>query len=242
MKTRVLTFSVFAFCVIALASVASLTAQSFVVEMVDPATMYVTPSSYPLHHGLLINTSSMSKTVQVRYFANQKNLSHAASMCTGEFCYDLPESFLGEPYDLPTFELAGGDSIELKAILLPGGYEGISTLRFNIFDAANPTDSISYAMTFNVSLANSVQDLNEVAAVEVGPNPASDHVAISSSMLSQVSGVDVYSADGRILRSQNHDGSQRIVVDVSTLPAGSYHVILTLTSGAVYRTPISVVR
>lgn len=242
MKSRVLSSLALVICLVAFASTDKLAAQSFSVKMFDPSPMFVTPSAYPEHHGMLTNTSSMLKSVRVRYFSIEKNLSHGASMCTGEACYELPESFFGEPYDLPLFNLAAGDSIELKAILLPGGHEGISTLRFTIFDVEFPADSVPYAMTFNVSLANSVKDLSEVAEVEVGPNPATDRVTISSTMLSQAVSANVYASDGRVLKSQGHDGSQRLVVDVSALSAGMYHVVVTMTSGAVYRTPVSVVR
>jgi len=243
MKTRVHTARVAAFCVMFVASLVTLSAQSFVAELVDPSPLQGTTASSLEHHGTLTNNSPMAKDIICRYYDRAKFIDHAASMCiTTDLCYELPDSFFGEPYDMPMFRIEGNTTIVLKAILNPVGKPGTSTLRFTIFDKENPADSVPYAVTFVVDQANSVRDLHEVADVVVSPNPSSDRVVINSTILSEAIALDVYASDGELLSTQRHDGSQRSSINVSSLPAGSYHVVVTLTSGAVYRTPISVVR
>ncbi len=241
MKTRVLISRILAFCVIALVSVVGLSAQSFTVELIDPSPMLMGTSEYPEHRGTLTNNTAVAKNVGVRYYKVNKSANHQASLCT-DVCRTLPDDFFEEYADLPVFPLAANASMELKTLLHSLGYEGTSTLKFIFHDADNIADSAHYSVTFIVDSTTTVKDISDVADVVVAPNPSSDRVTLSSSILAQATSLVVYAADGRNVRSQAHDGSQRIVVDVSTLSVGSYHVILTLTSGAVYRTPISVVR
>lgn len=242
MKSRVLISRAMLLCTLVVASAITLCAQSFSATMSDPSVVLGPPSSALEHHGMLRNTSASAKKVVVRYFNQSTHPSHYPSMCTAELCYGLPNDFLQQAYDLPVFTLASGDSIALKAIVNPASTEGTSTLVFTIFDQENPTDSIPYQMTFNFDNANSVKDLNEVADVLVAPNPSSDRVSITSAVLTQATTLSVYASDGQLLSTQRHDGSQRSIVNVSALPAGSYHVVVTLATGVIYRTPISVVR
>ena len=242
MKTRVLIPYLLIACFVVLGSAVGLGAQSLAAQRIDPSPLLTTPAQAIVeHHGMLTNKSGTTKNVIIRYFSGGKYLDHTANMCA-DLCYELPDDFFGAPYDLPVFTLAANTTVGLKAILNPRGFAGTSTLNFIIFDRDNPSDSVSYSMTFIVDAANSVRDLADMATVEVAPNPSSDRVTISSAMLSQATGLVVYAADGRIVCSQTHDGSERTVVDVSDLAVGLYHVVMTLKSGDVYRTPISVVR
>lgn len=242
MKSRVLIPRAMLFCLVALTSLSYGNAQSFETEMYDPSTLLGTPSTTLEHRGILRNLSASPKNVVVRYFNELTHPDHAPSMCTAELCYELPNSFLEPQYDLPVFTLAAGDSIALKALLNPVGYDGTSTLIFRIFDQENPADSVRYQMTFSISAANTVGDLLALADVVVAPNPTSDRVNISAPILTQATSLDVYATDGQLLSTQRHDGSQLSTVNVSTLPAGSYHIVVTLASGVIYRTPISVIR
>ncbi|MDZ4745906.1 MAG: T9SS type A sorting domain-containing protein [bacterium] len=241
MKTRVV-MSRLITVFMALTACVTIGAQNLRVEQLDPSFVKGTPATSQEHHGKVTNTSSEARTVIVRYFQGGVALGHYASMCTDDACYTLPDEFFGPPYDLPEVNLAPGVSVALKAILNPVGEEGLSTMNFLIFDKNNPSDSVTYSVTFDVSLANSVTDLSDLVGTVVSPNPATDVVTVSGPELTQVHNVILYSISGNTMSTVLHDGTNRMLLDVSALPAGVYSAVFKLTSGAFYQTSISVVR
>lgn len=241
MKTRVV-MSRIILAIAALTACSIVSAQNLVVEEFEPSPVRGTPMQSLEHRGKLTNVSAESRTIIVRYYQGGVAFGHYASMCTNESCYSLPDEFMGQPFDLPEVTLPPQGSVALKAIINPASSSGSSTMRFLIFDKNNPSDSLTYLVAFDFSLTSSVTDLSHLVGTVVSPNPATDVITVSGPELSKVHNIILYNISGNVMSTVLHDGTNRLFLDVSALPAGVYRVVFKLTSGAYFQSSISVIR
>jgi hypothetical protein len=95
-------------------------------------------------------------------------------------------------------------------------------------------------VTFLVG-TSSVRDAQELA-VTVSPNPSSEVITVTGDATASIIAYNLYTADGRLRRTfpVTNDGVARL--DVSDLSAGTYHLMLTVPGGDVYRQAVSIIR
>lgn len=214
-------------------------AQSLKLDSQDPQPVKATPGGgTATTHAQLRNVGSGTVPVNFRADLSRVVDGHNVSICFGDLCYFVfPDD---NPADRDGFDVLPDGTTDLKAQLSPGGIEGTSTITYTLFNNGNPGDSLQYTVTFVIGNATSVREIGEASGVRVGPNPATGIVTIQGDIISTVIGVDIYDAQGSIVRSVMPSRTSTLTLPVNGLAAGSYQVILT-TDKDVFRAPITVV-
>jgi hypothetical protein len=213
-------------------------AQSFVLDWQDPPKAALPDDGLVQSEGSFRNTAS--KPISILFKTDFTNVvaEHSMRICFGDYCYICyPDSY---PEDRDPFVMPGNSSEKLKAQCVPNGVAGNSTIIYTLFDRDNPTDTMRYGVTFLVG-TSSVRDAQELA-VTVSPNPSSEVITVTGDATASIIAYNLYTADGRLRRTfpVTNDGVARL--DVSDLSAGTYHLMLTVPGGDVYRQAVSIIR
>ena len=217
-------------------------AQTFHIEWNEPDTVRGTVENGILKRtGDIVNDNDVEKRLLFRYNMDNMNLDHLASICFSANCFFL---FPGpdDPTLRPEQVLAPTGTIEIYADMDPSGIEGPSSVEYTVYDAGNPdTERLTFTCTYIFGDPVSVAEASD-HGFSVGPNPASDVVTIRSSEAEVLQGADLYAADGTLLRTYGVTSGAQQLLNVSSLPSGSYHLILRTQSGALLRSPLTIVR
>ena len=212
--------------------------QSFVLDWQDPPKAGAETESMLQSEGSFRNTSS--KTISILFRTDFTNVipEHSMRICFGDYCYICyPDSY---PEDRDPFVMPAYSSEKLKAQCVPYGVKGNSTIIYTLFDRDNPADTMRYGVTFLVG-ASSVREAEELD-VRVGPNPTSDVITLQGEALRSAIAFNLYTVEGKLRRTFTVDNNTTVRLDVSDIPTGTYHLMLTMPGGEVYRQPINVIR
>lgn len=212
--------------------------QSFVLDWQDPPKAAAATESLIQSEGSFRNTSS--KAISILFKTDFTNVvaEHSMRICFGDYCYICyPDSY---PEDRDPFVMPPNSSEKLKAQCVPNETKGSSTIVYTLFDRDNPTDTMRYAVTFLVG-TSSVRDAQELA-VAVSPNPSADVITVTGDATTSIIAYNLYTADGRLRRTFPVTGDGVARLDVSDVSSGTYHLMLTMPGGEVYRQAVSIVR
>lgn len=105
------------------------------------------------------------------------------------------------------------------------------------------TDCLGFPWTSDGSVGTPpTVDLS--TALVLAPNPASDEVWIRSmDGITNIGGlVQVFDGGGRMVLERSFQASDRLKVNVSSLPMGTYHAIVTMDGRSATRLPFQVIR
>lgn len=92
----------------------------------------------------LKSLSSSDKEVRFRFSQEAAGFGHIVNFCFGDYCYSTTGL---NPEELDAFTFAANSETEIKLQVLPNRKPGTSTVRFVLYDVANPTDTIVYRAT-----------------------------------------------------------------------------------------------
>lgn len=193
---------------------------STIVYFVDAATALET------HDFEVINTSANSVTSKVRKQILASQAGQTFYFCTDQNCY-TPNTVLS----VNVTETPGG-SFALITDFTPQAQNGVSKVRYSVFNTANPSDSVYFDIEYHVSptgvAAHSMVKANIGSPM---PNPAASvfnmNYNLGSSYGSGVAKMVIYNMLGEAVRTETlveAEGTFRM--DVSTLGNGVYFTAL----------------
>ncbi len=203
------------------ANLAAVANGSTIVYYVDQAT------SLETHDFDVLNNTSNALTAKVR-----KSVQSQASggslfyFCTDQLCY-TPTTVLSSNVNMT----ANGQFL-LITDFTPDNTVGISTVRYSVFNTANPSDSVFFFIEYHVS-PTGVNNLSQVKA-SVGqpmPNPASStftmNYNLGSSFGKGEAKMVIYNMLGAVVLTENiMDAEGNVRMDISSVENGVYFTSL----------------
>jgi hypothetical protein len=219
------------------ATVAS--SQSFVLDWQDPPMTIPSNSSVVTSYGQFRNVSGSQKSILFKADFTSCVPEHSMRICFGDLCYFVFPDALPDERD--PFNMPANSTESLKAQMVPYDAMGSSTIGYTIFDKDNPTDTLRYNVTFIVTTPNSVGELTDLD-ITVGPNPSASAITVRGADASSILALNLYTAEGRLRRTFPVTNAPVSTLDVSDIASGSYHLMITMPGGEVYRAPVIIAR
>ena len=213
---------------------------TFYIEWTDPATITVPSGTTTIkRNGVIHNNSNTLKQLLFRGDISKIVDGHNAAFCFGDLCYfQYPDD---DPYERDPQQLYPGGSLPVYSLLNNYGTDGTSIALYELFDKNNPNDKIEFTITYVIGKPASVREASEIG-INVSPLPASDIVHITSSDNSLIRSIDVYTTGGVRVRTYGVSGTAVTTIPISTLAAGNYRFVFTMTNGSMAQAPLSIVR
>jgi hypothetical protein len=218
----------------------SATAQTYHINWDDKDSVSGANTQQFKRNGHIINDNSTPKNLLFRYDLSQVTAGHMPAMCFGDFCFFL---FPGEdnPNDREAQYLPGGGQLKIYTLMNANGTDGISTFSITLFDKNVTSDSLRFTGTFFVGDVNSVPEFSTLG-LTAGPLPATDVVTVGGEQIRTIVGANLYTADGTLVRTYGISAADQQTFTVDGLANGTYHLLLTTTSGSMVRTPVVIAR
>jgi hypothetical protein len=175
------------------------------------------------------NTSSSSKNYHVKKYDLQVNKVNSSDLaeayyCTGLNCYPPTTTITPTPVTL-----GANTTIALKLYLSEASAVGESTIKYEIYDVANPGDMVSFTIKYNGPLSVKTTE-NVVALSDIYPNPASSKAFINLNSIAVISGnVSITNTLGSVVSSKAVEisqGKNTISLDTENLTSGIYFVTI----------------
>ena len=202
-----------------------------------------TSAAYPVKFNVK-NTTSSSISVKVRKYLISNPAGDAITFCIGLNCYP-PTTTLSAATTVPSNTiLANGFLTDFTAVNTPNTAKVIYT----IFNTANPNDSTSVTINYNVS-ANAGAGIKQIAnnyyVSDIAPNPASSFVSIAYTInnTNQEASVKIYNMLGSLVKTiplETYSNSTK--VDVNSLEEGIYVYSVVVGGKAVKTSRLVVAR
>lgn len=125
----------------------------------------------------------------------------------------MPWAELSATFTLNPNEISGEVHVEYSQ----GNNNGVSAIKYEIFDKNNESDMVSFTVTYSSLTA---VDLANVNSFNVYPNPAVDNFTIVNEF-SATSYVEIYNVLGKVVRTVKAD-SNTVQIDCSKWQSGYY--------------------
>lgn len=156
----------------------------------------------------------------------------ATSVCPGQQITFI-DSTLNAPtewrWSLPGAIPDTSNNQSLIAVYPNPGTYNISLTTANAYGTSNTVTKTVIIEGCNTTVAESVKQL-----IKVYPNPANDLLTIDSGDLNGIKTIEIIDVQGKLVRSENSPG-QVIMIDIASLPAGTYFLSIKM-DGEVYST------
>lgn len=193
---------------------------STIVYQVDVATALET------HDFEVINSSQNTVTCKVRKAIQTQQAGQTFYFCTDQNCY-TPNTNLS----VNVTENMGG-SFALITDFTPAGMNGVSTVRYSVFNTANPSDSVYFFIEYHVAPTGIAG--HTMAKASIGspmPNPAASvfnmNYNLGSSFGTGTAKMVIYNMLGAAVKTETLvDAEGTFRMDVSTLENGVYFTAL----------------
>lgn len=220
--------------VLMMGSLGTASAQSFRIDWKDPDTVRGDGTKIIKRLGTVVNETDTEKRLRIRYDLTNVNFDHFVQICMTE-CFAM---FPGGEDDAIRNDqvVAPNGSQEIYVDSDAQGVMGTSTVSIDLYEKSNPSDMISFDVTFVFDNTTSVIEASD-RGITASPLPASDILHLQGN-LEGLRSVDLYSSDGVLLRTFPAGSA----MNVSGLASGTYHLLLHTTQGELLRMPITVVR
>jgi hypothetical protein len=149
----------------------------------------------------------------------------STAVCDPNQCYaPFADEPLGPGAVLETFEVGPLETIPGSTFYVqfqPAGIAGNGTVRLNVYEVANPANSVLCEFRFE-AVATSTGTV-AVAPIAFHPNPVRDRIRVSTPAERAVTRVEIYSLVGKVIRHVDLGSAQtRFDLDVSDLGEGMY--------------------
>jgi hypothetical protein len=156
------------------------------------------------------------------------------AICDPNLCYaPFADEPLGPGAVLETFPINPGETIlgdNLYAQFQPNGIVGTGTIRLNIYEVADPSNSVLCEFSFS-AIASSTDD-PELVTVSLHPNPVRDRVRVMTSSNAPVRQVQLYNLVGKVVQTVDLGSSMNTFdLDLTTLQEGMYFARMFNASG-----------
>lgn len=188
--------------------------------------------------GTTVNVNTPDVNNQVAYHAEVQNLAGTAKnvrvkryrlsvqpLAYGDFCWT---SCYDPSVDIAPLgiSLAAGTTNDTSFIAhyTPNGEVGTSTYKFTFFDNANPNDSVSFTLNFNIAVGIEENQASTVVS-NMYPNPASSFVSMKYDVNEYAKSAKIVLFDmlGKEVKQLVIDDKQGIAkINVSDLSSGVY--------------------
>ncbi|HWY39088.1 MAG TPA: T9SS type A sorting domain-containing protein [Bacteroidia bacterium] len=172
------------------------------------------------------NTSSSTKLIKIR----KNTLVNAAGQdmyfCFNQTCYGS-----GTVYSVASMAAGaslpnGNNSYGLRTEFDAWSVIGTSIVRYTIYDSTNTSDSMNITITYNVTGATGIRNINSnVYVSNAAPNPASNVVNFTYDLgnMGNTTAVKIYNSLGTLVKTAMLNPlSKTTQVDVSGLEEGFY--------------------
>lgn len=236
MKTRFLSTVALASMItmFTMGSWSAASAQTFRIDWNDPDTVRGNGTKIIKRVGNVVNDTDVEKRLRIRYDLTNVNFDHFVQICMTE-CFAM---FPGGEDDAIRNDqvVAPNSSQEIYVDADAQGVMGTSTVSIDLYEKSNPSDMISFDITFIFDNTMSVVEASE-RGISASPLPASDVLYLQGNV-DDLRSVDLYSSDGALLRTYPAGPG----MNVASLPSGSYHLLLHTVQGEVLRMPLTIVR
>lgn len=116
----------------------------------------------------------------------------------------------------------------------PDGHEGTSVIKYTFFVAANPADSVSMIVYYQVGAAGVRDWTLDPSQIKLYPNPASDQVTVRfPTVLTQITELILIDITGQTVYKQTlYHGAQIHRLSLSQFPQGNYFLLISDQQGA----------
>lgn len=163
------------------------------------------------------NLTGHALTAKVDKITVQEVPNTFNTYCVPDVCVDYGTNTSPE-FDVNPNATVDGFSVHYY----PQGNEGITIIKYDVYNIANPSDSASFTIEYNTTTdIESFFSLNLIS--EPYPNPASDFTRIDYHLKSDFSAdVRLYSLSGRLIDVFPIHGDSSLQIPVDALDAGIY--------------------
>lgn len=176
-------------------------------------------------HCNVTNTSNNAMPVRVFRDQSMQAPGHSNYICWGAGCYSsLVDTSVAD--DTPTL-MAQETNGTFYGHLKPNDQTGVSTIKYCFYDTLNPSDSSCIFVTWDITPVGIAENKTKVSLGAPYPNPTNESVQIAFDI--QDAGdnttVSIYSAMGRLIRTETLNGQQGLYrVNTSDFAAGLYYI------------------
>ncbi len=193
-------------------------------EMVDiyPANPNLSPSSVPA--GESVN-ADVWEIFHVTNSNKGKSLVYIYYYLSDDTVWDVNDELVGETftylYETDTAVLVQNE-IEIPVSTPAGNYYMLFVSDpTNLIFESNENNNVKYAPV--TVLPASIQEAESQPTITVYPNPAHYSVTISGKV--KLNRVDIINMSGEIVITRNNIKTNKVVINVESLPAGMYYII-----------------
>jgi hypothetical protein len=177
------------------------------------------------------NTSATSKNFHVKRYdlvVNKISATDSAEAyyCTGLNCYPPTTTITPAPV-----ALGANSTIALKLYLTEASAIGQTSIKYEVYDAANPTDMVSFTIKYNSPTSVKTTE-NVFTLSDVYPNPVNGKAFISLNSAAAVNGgsINITNSLGSVVSLRGLDlsqGKNTIPLETESLASGIYFVTIT---------------
>ncbi len=153
------------------------------------------------------------------------------SFCWGASCYP---PWISEATQVVKISANDTDNSGFIGDYSPNGHEGTSVLRYTFFIAADPSDSVSLIVYYQVGAAGVKDWTLDPSQIKLYPNPASDHVTVRfPTVLTQITELVLIDITGQTVYKQAlYHGAQMQRLSLSQFPQGNFFLLISDQQGA----------
>jgi hypothetical protein len=174
------------------------------------------------------NVSANSVQARVKKTVYQNPAGQDIYFCFGINCY-TPSTFdsgienLGPGQSLP-YTQQGITHYGIRTDFDANGVLGLSVVRYTIYDAQNPNDSVNITISYNVTANGIHNTANSVLVSNASPNPASTAVSFNYDLNGAAHAtLKIYNSLGNVVKTVSlTPNAKSAQVDVSALAEGFY--------------------
>ncbi|PBQ31847.1 hypothetical protein CNR22_08720 [Sphingobacteriaceae bacterium] len=178
----------------------------------------------------ITNTSTVTNTYKTKRYDVILNNGADASFCFAGNCFASVTEVSPGGTTLNGGASASQSSTEyqmLTADIAEGSTPGISHIKYTIFNASNPSDSVQITIKYNVAAPVGIKEANKsLSSFEIFPNPAKENASILvNSVKSFESQVIVYNSIGAVVFQKQVsivEGKNKIDLNIENLSVGIY--------------------
>jgi hypothetical protein len=177
------------------------------------------------------NTSASNKNYNVRRYdlaVNKVSATDSAEAyyCTGLNCYPPTTTITPSPV-----AVNANSTVALKLYLTEASVVGQTSIKYEVYDVANPTDMVTFTVKYNSPLSVKTTE-NVFSLSDVYPNPVNTKAFIGLNSVAAISGgsISITNSLGSVVSLKGLDiaqGKNTIPLETENLSSGIYFVTIT---------------
>ncbi len=176
------------------------------------------------------NTTFNAVSFKVKMMFEEVAFGHQAAICT-IYCYSFTDADWdgSDPQPLEGLQSTteAFDDIPITVHCKTYGISGTTKLTYRFYNVADADDYIDFPVRFNIGLT-SVDD-NKDEQVFAYPNPTNNVLNVNAEKM--IDNIKLYSIKGSEVFDQTNISNNSAALNLSSLSAGKYVMIITLSDG-----------